>query len=64
MMCAELVREGLGAQLVVKTSVMEEQIDEWPRAIQRKAQTLHSGTIWLSEEGIPRVGVYEIITVC
>jgi hypothetical protein len=27
-------------------------IDEWPGAMQRRAQVIHSGTIWLSEAGL------------
>lgn len=38
--------------LVVKTSVLEEVLDEWPPAAQRKAQALHSGTVWLSDAGL------------
>ncbi len=37
---------------VVKTSVLESELDDWPGAKQRRAQVLHSGTIWLSEAGV------------
>ncbi len=40
------------AQLVVKTALLERVADGWPLATQRRAQTLHSGTIWLSEAGL------------
>ncbi len=40
------------AQLVVKTALLERVADGWPTATQRRAQTLHSGTIWLSEAGL------------
>jgi excisionase family DNA binding protein len=40
------------AQLVVKTALLEQAADGWPMARQREAQTLHSGTIWLSEAGL------------
>ena len=40
------------AQLVVKTALLERVADDWPTATQRRAQTLHSGTIWLSEAGL------------
>lgn len=47
-----------GAAVVVKTSVLEEMMDEWPEGGERRAQLQHSGTIWLSEEGmsVSRVG--------
>jgi len=45
----EVVKEG---ELVVKTAVLEEVIDEWPGKMLRRAQVLHSGTIWLSESGL------------
>jgi hypothetical protein len=35
-------------QLVVKTAVLEEVLDRWPGADLRRAQVLHSGTLWLS----------------
>jgi excisionase family DNA binding protein len=40
------------SQLVVKTAVLEEVLDEWPGADLRRAQVVHSGTIWLSESGL------------
>ncbi len=45
----ELVEDG---QLVIKTALLERVADDWPPATQRRAQTLHSGTIWLSEAGL------------
>lgn len=39
-------------QLVVKTAVLEEVVDEWPGKMLRRAQILHSGTILLSESGL------------
>jgi excisionase family DNA binding protein len=44
-----VVEEG---ELVVKTAVLEEVVDEWPGKMLRRAQVLHSGTIWLSESGL------------
>lgn len=41
-----------GSKLVVKTSVLEEFTDEWTAATWRRAQAAHSGTIWLSENGL------------
>ena len=45
----EVVEEG---ELVVKTAVLEEVVDERPGKMLRRAQVLHSGTIWLSEAGL------------
>ena len=45
----EVVEDG---ELVVKTAVLEEVVDEWPGKMLRRAQVLHSGTIWLSESGL------------
>ena len=45
----EVVEEG---ELVVKTAVLGEVVDEWPGKALRRAQVLHSGTIWLSESGL------------
>jgi hypothetical protein len=41
-----------GSELVVKTTVLEEDLDEWPGADLRGAQVMHSGTIWLAREGL------------
>jgi hypothetical protein len=41
-----------GSELVIKTTVLEEDLDEWPGADQRRAQVMHSGTLWLSREGL------------
>ena len=45
----EVVKEG---EMVIKTAVLEEVIDEWPGKMLRRAQVLHSGTIWISESGL------------
>jgi len=45
----EVVEEG---ELVVKTAILEEVVNEWPGQMLRRAQVLHSGTIWLSESGL------------
>ena len=45
----EVVEEG---ELVLKTAVLEEVVDEWPGKMLRRAQVAHSGTIWLSESGL------------
>ena len=45
----EVVEEG---DLVLKTAVLEEVVDEWPGKMLRRAQVLHSGTIWLSESAL------------
>jgi excisionase family DNA binding protein len=39
-------------QLVIKTAVLEETLDEWPGSTQRRAQVMHAGTIWLSKSGL------------
>ena len=39
-------------QLVVKTVALERAVSDWPPAAIRQAQTLHSGTIWLSYAGV------------
>ncbi|MBA3492314.1 MAG: hypothetical protein H0T55_09620, partial [Rubrobacteraceae bacterium] len=41
-----------GSELVIKTTVLEDDLDEWPGAEQRRAQVMHSGTLWLSREGL------------
>ncbi len=46
---AELIE---AAQIVIKTVLLERVADGWPPATQRRAQVLHSGTIWLSEAGL------------
>ena len=40
------------AQLVIKTALLEREADDWPPPTQRRAQALHSGTIWISEAGL------------
>jgi excisionase family DNA binding protein len=37
--------------VVVKTSVLEDKLDEWPGTQLRRAQILHLGTIWFSNDG-------------
>ncbi len=41
-----------GSSLTVKTSVLEETLDRWPVGSERRAQLMHSGSIWLSEDGM------------
>ena len=41
-----------GTQLVVKSTVLEEVLDEWPGSTLRRAQIIHAGTMWLSESGL------------
>ncbi len=38
--------------LVVQTGVLEGNSDEWPPALGRRAQLIHSATLWLSEAGL------------
>src|SRR5215207_5572431 len=40
------------SELVVKTTVLEDDLDEWPGADQRRSQVMHSGTLWLAREGL------------
>ena len=40
------------SQLVIKTCVLEKTVDEWLGKMLKRAQLLHSGTIWLSESGL------------
>ena len=44
-----VVEEG---ELVLKTAVLEAVVDEWPGKMLRRAQVLHTGTIWLSESSL------------
>ena len=48
----ELTRLVADRQLVVQTGVLEEVTDEWPPALGRQAQLVHSGIAWLSEVGL------------
>lgn len=41
-----------GSRFVVKTAVLEEQLDDWPGSLQRRAQVKHAGTMWLSRAGL------------
>lgn len=41
-----------GRQAVIKTVLLEETLEGWPSEAQRHFQTWHSGTIWLSREGL------------
>ena len=38
--------------LVVQTAVLERDADEWPPPVGRRAQLVHSATLWLSEAGL------------
>ena len=39
-------------QAVVQTGVLEVDADEWPPPVRRRAQVVHSGTVWFSEAGL------------
>lgn len=41
-----------GGSVVVKTSVLEERLDDWPSGGERGAQLQHSASIWLSDSGM------------
>ncbi len=45
----ELIEE---SRFVVKTAVLEEELDDWPGSLQRQAQVRHAGTMWLSRSGL------------
>jgi excisionase family DNA binding protein len=40
------------SEVVLKTTILEEDLDGWPGSLQRRAQVTHSGTMWLSEAGL------------
>jgi excisionase family DNA binding protein len=48
----ELTQYMANRQLVVQTGVLEGQTDEWPPPLGRRAQLVHSATVWLSEAGV------------
>ncbi|MDP8926592.1 MAG: helix-turn-helix domain-containing protein [Actinomycetota bacterium] len=48
----EITRFVEDSLFVVKTTILEEALDEWPGMDLRRAQVFHSGTIWLSESGL------------
>ncbi len=37
------------SDLVVMTTILDSELDEWPGTLQRQAQLMHSGAIWMSE---------------
>lgn len=39
-------------RMVVKTALLEKVADDWPMAVQRRAQAMHSGLAWLSNSGL------------
>lgn len=39
-------------QLVVQTGILEDDTDEWPPPVGRRAQVVHLGIAWLSEAGL------------
>jgi hypothetical protein len=41
-----------GSDLVLKTTVPEEDLDGWPGSLERRVQVTHAGTMWLSEMGL------------
>lgn len=47
-----LTRLADARQLVIKTAVLERLTDEWGPGERRRAQTSHSGVIWLSGAGL------------
>lgn len=45
----KLARE---SALVVMTTILDPELEEWPGTLQRRAQFMHSGAIWLSDTGM------------
>lgn len=56
----ELTRLSTQRALVVQTGVLEREADEWPPALGRKAQLVHSATVWLSEGGLATTRVVPV----
>jgi excisionase family DNA binding protein len=48
----ELTRLMADRQFVAQTGVLQGENEEWPPALGRKAQLVHSATVWLSEAGL------------
>lgn len=48
----EVTRHSAQRPLVVQTGVLEEHTDGWPPTLGRKAQLVHTATVWLSKEGL------------
>jgi hypothetical protein len=40
------------SEVVIKTAVLEQVVDTWPSAEQRRAQAMHQGTIWIAQTGL------------
>jgi excisionase family DNA binding protein len=40
------------SELVLKTAVLEQVVDTWPSAEQRRAQAMHQGMIWITDTGV------------
>jgi hypothetical protein len=40
------------SEIVLKTAVLEQVVDTWPSAEQRRAQAMHQGTIWIADTGV------------
>ena len=40
------------SEVVIKTAVLEQVVDTWPSAEQRRAQAMHQGTIWIAHTGV------------
>ncbi len=53
----ELTRYVADRQLVVQTSVLEGDTDEWPLPLGREVQLVHTATVWLSEVGLATMRV-------
>ncbi len=57
----ELTRYVADRQLVVQTSVLEGDTDEWPLPLGREVQLVHTATVWLSEVGLATMRVSPLV---
>lgn len=39
-------------RITIKTALLERVADDWPMAVQRRAQAMHSGLVWISDSGL------------
>lgn len=55
----EVTRLSAERPLVVQTGVLEEETDNWP-PLGRKAQWVHTATVWPSEDGLATTRVASV----
>lgn len=56
----EVTRLSAERPLVVQTGVLEEETDNWPPPLGRKAQWVHTSTVSLSEDGLATTRVASV----